>query len=414
MIGDILQQASASLRHNRRRSMLTMLGMAWGIATVVLLLAYGAGFERALMLAFSTFGSDLIMVFPGRTSVEAGGTKAGSDVRLTLADVDYIMNEVPLIKRISPGVWKPGSAVQYGNRGGNFEVNGVYPAYSRIRSFEVADGSFYNDEDEAVHRRVVVIGSEVKKKLFSGLNAVGETIRIDGLPFQVVAVMKHTLQDGDDNINSQLYIPFSTMSELKDTKYIGGIFMQYEGPEHLKVVNTIRSTLALHHNFRPDDKRAVFVFAMKEELKEIAIITVGIKVLLAFIGTLTLGIGGVGLMNIMLVSVTQRTREIGVEKALGARKRHILMQFLAEALAITFTGGIAGIALAYVISWSVGSLTLWSAFFENAGEGDIHLRIDPPTLLISTAILMLVGVISGMLPAIKASRLDPIEALRYE
>jgi putative ABC transport system permease protein len=176
----------------------------------------------------------------------------------------------------------------------------------------------------------------------------------------------------------------------------------------------VRGTMAQAHNFRPDDRRAIFVFNSMERLKQFGIITMGLKILLAFIGTLTLGIGGVGLMNIMLVSVQQRTREIGTLKALGAPKRSILLQFLAEALTISFAGGIAGVALAYIVSLSVGKLTFYSALAKNADAGDIRLIIDPFNLLVATGILILVGIVSGMLPAIKASRLSPIEALRYE
>src|SRR6202041_2339477 len=162
------------------------------------------------------------------------------------------------------------------------------------------------------------------------------------------------------------------------------------------------------------DNRAILVFDAVKDLADLTIIAVGIKLLLGFIGLLTLGIGGVGLMNIMLVSVTQRTREIGIEKALGALRWHILFQFLAEAMVITALGGLLGVALAYFVSWSVGSLTLWSAFMEDASEGDIHLYIDSATLVWSTVILSFVGIVSDMPPAIKTTSLNPIEALRYE
>jgi putative ABC transport system permease protein len=413
MIRDLLQESYDAMRYNRRRTALTMLGMAWGIATVVMLLAYGDGFGIAIVNIFKNFGTKLMIVVPGRSSMQSGGEKAGAPIRLTLEDIDLLTTNIPQITHITPSCVKQ-ATVQYDTRSYTIGVNGEYPNTFAIRALTLAQGRFYNPEDQMQRARVAVIGSETKEKLFSGRNALGERIRIDGISFEVVGVLSPKMQGGDDNPNRVVYVPFTTMSDLKDTHYLDAVWFNYETNDYERIEQSVRYIMAAQHKFNPADRRALFVFNLMEQLHQFEVITLGLKILLGFIGTLTLGIGGVGLMNIMLVSVTQRTREIGVEKALGARRRHIFLQFLAEALTITFIGGLLGIILAYVVAFSVGRLTLYSAVAKHAEAGDIRLTINPITLIVAILILTAVGLISGMVPAIRASRLDPIEALRYE
>ena len=288
---DVFSEAYDALRNNRRRTAITMLGMAWGIATVVLLLAYGTGFSTAIVSIFKAYASMQAMgIAAGRTSMQAGGNKAGINIRLTKGDIDRVVTNVPQVIRISPESYYEGP-ISYEGRSYTWQVSGGNPALQEIQNLQMDAGHFYTAEDLQLRARVCVLGSESKEKLFSGRFALGERIRINGIPYEVVGVLKPRPQEGAENsINRVIYIPFPTMSDFRDTRYIDMMWLDFLGYDYQAVERSVRNTLAQQHSFRPDDKRALMVFTLMEQLSQFHMITMALQVLLAFIGALTLGI----------------------------------------------------------------------------------------------------------------------------
>ncbi|MFB3905079.1 MAG: ABC transporter permease [Acidobacteriota bacterium] len=415
----VFENALAALRFYKRRSIITMISLAWAVASFLILMSYGDGFHKAMTIAFRAIGQELVLMNDGQTSMQAGGMRAGRSIQLEDRDAEIIRENVPLISAISPELMRNASIVR-GNREKQYMVRSVKPEYERIRNMRLDAGRWFNGDDDRYQRRVAVIGANVYRELFKGRPFLGESITVNGVSFTVIGRLATKVQICNYNRpdNECVFIPYQTASVFWQLRYPDVLVWTPVVPHVTeKAIEQVRATMAGIHRFSPKDEKAVFILPFSKFTSLVDGMSMALKILLGFIGTMTLAIGGVGLANIMYTSVLERTTEIGVQKALGARQRTVLFQFLSEAVVIVLLGAIGGVALGVAIASAIGSLPFLGALMgeEIAKEyGRIYFEVSASSVLVSVSVLFLVGMIAGMLPALRASRLDPIKALHYE
>lgn len=411
LLKEIIKQAFNNLRVNKLRSILTLFGISWGIIAIMILLGWGFGVKDFVSVGMSRIGENLIVVLPGHTSKGLGGYKAGRPITPEIKDIEAIKIQCSTVKYVAP-VFNRRYDVKVGNTTRSQRIRGIAPETKTVNNWEVAEGRFINKSDMKERRRFVFLGAEIKKTLFGKENSVvGKELKINGIRFKVVGVAKSKKPqmsqiNGPDD--EQILIPFTTAQSLwGDNKKVDFLFIVPEDPgKSSECVKEIRTILAKRHNFMPDDEEALWISDLTYYKNLMNIMLLGMNILLGVVGITTLFIGGIGVMNIMLVSVQERTREIGIRKAVGAKKRDIKFQFLAETLVITILGGIIGLFIGTALLWFVSILPLPE-----------YIPLPQNSFLLTSIVIfvmILTGVISGYIPAKKAANLLPIQALQYE
>jgi putative ABC transport system permease protein len=413
---EILRQTLESFRAHKMRVFLTMFGIVWGIASVILLVGLGRGFSVDSKKRMQTLGKDLVIVWGGRTSSQVGGLAAGRELNLNIEDARLVRDECYQVKNVSPELRRSVPEVSQFNSA-NRGVVGMWPAYQQFRSLLLSEGRLLTDEDEREARRVVILGDAARAQLFSGQPAVGAALSIKGVPYTVIGVLQKKKQNsnysGPDN--DYLYAPYSAVARDFPPPqkpgivrgYLDNIVFEVADPEeHEEAVLQVRRTLGRIHHFDAKDKDALFIWDTMEGAKLVENIFNVVTIFFACVAIITLCLGGIGVMNIMLVSVTERTREIGVRKAIGATRRDILRQFFAESAILTVVSGVLG------LTFGVGACVAMTVI--PLPDFVPHPIVSPISIVASVLTLSVITLTAGMYPAQRAAEMTPVDSLRYE
>jgi len=410
---EIVRQSLATLWAHKLRSFLTMFGIAWGVGSLLLLVGLGEGFRSGQQRNLATLGQDIMFVFPGRIPAVEGSLQSGQTYHFTYEDYVTIRNEAHTLRALSPVINREDirAVSDYGSTNG--QVFGVAPEYNEIRTVPVGTGRWFNDEDNRERRRVAVVGWELLKNVYPGRPAVGTTMLLNGIRFDVIGVLAKVGKDGNNGTNARIFVPIETMRKLFRLKQKNSenaiSFINYrplDKAQHLRSKEEVHEIIARRHGFDPKLADAFEDWDTIENSQRVGKIFDAMDYFLGVVGFVTLALGAIGIVNIMLVSVAERTREIGLRKALGATYRNILTQFFIEGAFLTvFSGGI-GLLI------SIAFVTLLAQL--PSPQGFDTPRIVPVSAVAAILSLAVAGIVAGIYPARKAALLAPVEAMRQE
>lgn len=410
----LLAEFIGDLKGQKTRVLLTMFAITWGTIAVVLLLAFGEGLRHSIVKGLLNAGERIFMVYGGTTSQEFEGLPRGRRIRLMEEDLDLITRSIEEIDLVSPSYGRWGTTLEYGENKTTTYMEGVYPAFQDMRRMYPAAGSrFINQPDLDDRRRVLFLGDEIAEELFGSEDPVGQIVMLDDLPFTVIGVMQKKFQDSMNNgpDSERAIIPASTLRSIYGHRYVNHLLLRPRDPGRAEFVKAeLFRVLGARYKFDPEDERALPMWDFIEDEQMSNQIALGIEIFLGLVGVFTLLVAGIGVANIMYVVVRERTKEIGIKLAIGAKKRHIMNQFIFEALGLTLTGGGIGLAFSVAVVLFVDSLPA----DDGAAVYLANPKLSIPIAIICALTLVLIGLAAGVLPARRAAKVDPVESLRYE